>query len=98
MSCWRHGQLLASIGRHRRLHTSFPYYGDTNDYLTLSPDNGDTDGLRNLWHLISINAADYTERFYHFSEPRQNNSFVVTEKRLWIPETSNYYCGKGMVT
>jgi hypothetical protein len=45
-----------------------------------------------------MNAAGYTGRFYHFGEPRQNNSFIVTEKRLWIPETTNYYCGNGMVT
>ena len=32
--------------------TSFPYYGDTKNYLTPFPDNGDTDGLRNRWHLI----------------------------------------------
>lgn len=82
----------------RHTLTSFPYYGDMNDYLTSFPDNGDTDGLRNLWHLIWINATDYTEKFYHFGEPWQNNSFVVTEMRLRIPETTNYCYGNGMVT
>jgi len=50
--------------------------------LTSFPHNGDSDGLRNLRYLILLNAASYTGIFYRFGEPRQNNSFVVTEKRL----------------
>jgi hypothetical protein len=50
-----------------RFFTSFPAYEDTN-------------GLRNLWYLIEINAADYMGRSYRLGAPKQNNSLVVTEE------------------